>query len=348
MEAHGGAQFKALAHALFFVRADAVAPAGGDVLQTEQCKQGFAERRMTALAQIQPVAGCDRVEVAADRALLGALGSRAVCVGILALGHRQVDLVDDVARAFVVDDGARAELGDGQEARPGQEFVGVALDAPAGDIGRERQAREAVAGQEAFAGEVAVGVEVGLDDVLGFGQQLDLALGLLAQALGLVVVVFGARVIVDDLLLRLLLALGGAVQAAPALAGLLELDRDLLEHRFQPGLVVPIGVGQFIGNRVQDRLGALLRLLGVGLGVQGGLDRFEQFQRWVVAGEIQQFFERKTQIQPALGQPDGMHVRAHQVFVGQVEARRGDRAGHHQVGALEVILVVRAADGGSR
>ena len=105
-----------------------------------------------------------------------------------ALRDRQDDLVDHVARAFVVDDGPRPELGDGQEARAGQEFVLVAPEPPARDEGRERQAREAVTRQKAFAGEVAVGVEVGLDHVLAVGQQIDLAFCLLAQPPGLVAI----------------------------------------------------------------------------------------------------------------------------------------------------------------
>ena len=41
------------------------------------------------------------------------------------------------------------------------------------------------------------------------------------------------------------------------------------------------------------------------------------------------------------GKPDGMQMRAHEFFVGDVERRRADDAGHHLVATFEKVLVVR-------
>jgi len=98
------------------------------------------------------------VAVAAAGAEEGGTGAPAAC-----LLARQHDAVDAVAAALVVDDGARAELGDGDEAGPAQELLLPLLVLARRDISSDRQAREVVAGQEAFGGEVAIAVEVGED-----------------------------------------------------------------------------------------------------------------------------------------------------------------------------------------
>ena len=85
----------------------------------------------------------------------------------------------------MVDDAPRPELGDRQEPGPGQELVSRLPRPPRRDERRERKPGEVVARQEALAGEVAVAVEVGLDDVARLGQQVDLRFGLAAQPLGL-------------------------------------------------------------------------------------------------------------------------------------------------------------------
>jgi len=111
-EAHGGANLETLAHALLFVRIDFVAAPGGDVLQAEELAEREAEGRLAAFTYIKAHAVADGVQVAALLALLCA-----ACGHILVIFHSENDAVDDVARAFVVDDGARAKLGDRQEAR---------------------------------------------------------------------------------------------------------------------------------------------------------------------------------------------------------------------------------------
>src|SRR5439155_15461472 len=84
------------------------------------------------------------------------------------LPHGQDHAIDQVARALMIDNGARAELGDRQETGPREVFIAL-LGASPWNIGRERQAREVVAGQKALAGEVAVAVEIRLLETFDFG-----------------------------------------------------------------------------------------------------------------------------------------------------------------------------------
>src|SRR5205823_1823654 len=95
----------------------------------------------------------------------------------------QEDAVDHVAGALVVDDRTRAELGDGEEARPLHELIPTLPAAARRDKRREWQPREAIAGQEAFAREVAVAVEVGLQVALLVvaAEELELSLRLRTQ-----------------------------------------------------------------------------------------------------------------------------------------------------------------------
>ena len=183
----------------------------------------------------------------------------------------EIDLVDAVARALVVDQGARAELGDGQETRARHELVASLALAAAGHIRRERQAREVVAGQEALRGEVAVGVEVAFVDAFGLGEQADLAFRLRAQPARVVALGLRPRMVANDLVVQLALADRGAIEAAPALAGGIESALDLVEDLSGPVVVEPGRRGEFVAN-AGDEL--------VGLGERGGpMDRVPQFPR---------------------------------------------------------------------
>ena len=218
----------------------------------------------------------------------------------------------------MIDDGARAELGDGQEARAGDELV--ARRARPGNEGRQRQAREVVAGQEALAREVAVAVEVRLDEVLGLGEELELGLGLIAQAAGPLLSppagwVASAMTLfwVCELLQR------GPVETAPALAGLVEGERDLLQDLVEPAFAVPVRVRQVIAEGAEDMLGpdgGTLARLVVGHGV---LHAGEQRERRGVALDIQDLPQGRAEVEPGLRQPDGLDVGPHQVFVAEIE-----------------------------
>ena len=139
------------------------------------------------------------MQVAAARAQFGAGGDQAV---VSLQIDRKDHPVDRVTRTLVVDDAARAEFGNGQEARSAEILVALVFAQPAaGNVGRERQPGEVVSRQKALAGEVAVAIEIGLYQVVAGGEQLHLGLSLGAQALGLLLVSLAARGVADDLVL---------------------------------------------------------------------------------------------------------------------------------------------------
>src|SRR6266508_257986 len=116
---------------------------------------------MAAFAPILALALRYLMQISASVAEFGALRQH------IAVAHGQDDLVDDVFRAFMIDDRTRPEFRNRQEARARNEFVAL-LAAASRDERRNRQAREAVARQKALAGEVAVTVEIGLPDAIDF------------------------------------------------------------------------------------------------------------------------------------------------------------------------------------
>src|ERR1017187_3681167 len=81
----------------------------------------------------------------------------------------------------MVDKGARAELGDSQESRPREILLAILRLTPARNECRKRETRKAVTGQETFTGEIAVTVEIGLDDVFRLREKPDLLLSLAAE-----------------------------------------------------------------------------------------------------------------------------------------------------------------------
>ena len=125
-EAHPGHQVVAEAEALLLVGVDAVAAAGGHVLHPEEVLPGRGQAHAAAFAQVRRRFVAERVKVAAGLAQHGPAGElRLVALAL----DRQDDLVDHVAGALVVEDAARAELGDGEEARAAQELVAAAAAA---------------------------------------------------------------------------------------------------------------------------------------------------------------------------------------------------------------------------
>src|SRR5262249_4100503 len=142
-EADGSSDLEAEADALLLVRVDAVTPLGADVLESEEVMH-HVERSVALFAEVEPwVTGVHEMQVAAVRAVLDR--GRRQPVLLRPLG-RQEDPVDEVARALVVDDAARPELGDGEEARPLQELIAPLAIATRRNESREGKAWEAVAG----------------------------------------------------------------------------------------------------------------------------------------------------------------------------------------------------------
>src|SRR5437899_4556595 len=114
----------------------------------------------------------------------------------------------------MVDDRAWAELRDGEEPGPREVIVRLVLwraDAPARQIRGQRQPREAVPREEAFARKVPVARKIGLGGVVRLGEQLQLRLSLASQPACLVAVVGLAGDVVRDPVLLLLLGLGRPV-----------------------------------------------------------------------------------------------------------------------------------------
>src|SRR5437867_544602 len=135
----------------------------------------------------------------------------------------------------MVDDRAGAELGDRQEARACHELVAASSRASSWDVGREREPREAVAGQKTLASEIAVAVEVRLREVLGFGQDFDLRLRLLTESPRLGSLALAPGVVHDVPVLGGAMVKSSGVQRAPALVRLLGGERNTGDRVVVPG-----------------------------------------------------------------------------------------------------------------
>ena len=152
-EAVRGDELVAEALPLLLVAGDALGELQADVLQVDEVvdPRRAVEGGAAAVADLGQVVALLEVGVAALRAALHRGGHQIVRRLDVVGAEVEIDLVDAVACALVVDERARAELGDRQEARARDELVAALALAPARDVGRERQAREVVAGQEALA-----------------------------------------------------------------------------------------------------------------------------------------------------------------------------------------------------
>jgi hypothetical protein len=316
-----GAQVVADPQALFFVRGDPVAAAGDDVAHAEEVLVDVTGERVAGGATIRGEGARYGLDRAAGAAAEGS-GAQTIRAALLSLGAED-DLVDLEARSFVVDDRAGSELGDGEEARAREELVvGAAAAASAGQVGREREAREVVAGEETFAGEVAVGVEVGVELSLGRGEQIELGVGLCEQAAGLFALLLGAGAIAVDGVLAASLLVGGAVEGLPAAAGAVEAARDAFDDGGEPCVAGGGVAGVEAGDRVAE--GGAGALEGARLSArvgEGGLDAGLGVKRWVVADEVEEGREGGAEAEAGFGEPDRVDVRAEQVLVWR--SRRG-------------------------
>src|SRR5208337_386086 len=250
LEPQPAADFVTEAGPFLFIAGDPIAPLGRHVLKPQEVIQALEIRLLAVLTEvISGLTWGKLLDIAARAALLGGLGDRSVAVG-----DRQDDLVDDVGGALVIDDAARAELGDRQEARAREEFV-AALDAfPRGDERGERQAGEVVARQKALAGKVAVGVEIRLHDVARVGQQGNLGFRFPAQPFGLFPLGLSGDV-GNHLVLIIPLSLGRPEQAAPTLASGFEILHRLVQDLLQPARLVPRSTLELPAQRVENGLG---------------------------------------------------------------------------------------------
>ena len=133
-----------------------------------------------------------------------------------------------------------------------------------------------------------------------------------------------------------------AVQTAPAIAGPVEAERHLFQNLVQPTLTVPIGFLELVPTTVENRCSPNPRPLQRSPGFNGSPHLLLQNEGWFFTTQVEQLNQRLAQRQPGLRQPHGVYVGADEVLVGQIEARRRHRTRHHELRALEEVLVVRA------
>ncbi len=308
-----------------------------DRLQVHQARERTAQLDPALLARLGACLAVVPVTAFRTDPRLGGGDLSRVPGGYLDLGHL-------VPATLVVDQCARSELADGDE--PGALDVAGLLPLPR-DVGGQRKPREGVAGQEAFGGEVAVGVEVAeLPVGVLILQQPQLVLRLATPPLGLVAGLRGRRVVQDPAVLFGLLGGGRAEQIPPPVAGGVESGGRVADGVLNPALVPPGAVaeallGQEIGHHLlRPREGTTERLLVVQLEPQVVVDR-----QLIQKRDVEHLGHPGVQRGSRLGEPDGVHVRAHEIFVGEVQPRRLNPAGDHLFGTPEVVLVVRAAGG---
>ena len=111
-EAYRRAYLVTQAHAFLFIRIDLVTAPGGYILQTEQVAQCLFKRSATVFAQVEALTIVDRMQVATVLALLCP-----ACGNMFIFTHGQNDAIDQVARAFMIDNRARAKFGNSQKSR---------------------------------------------------------------------------------------------------------------------------------------------------------------------------------------------------------------------------------------
>ena len=240
----------------------------------------------------------------------------------------------------MVDQRSRTELRDRQEASARQELVPVVSQSPAGNEGRQRKAREAVAGQEALAGEVPVAVEVVLDRAPGLREQAQLILGFPVEARSLLLVIRRTGVVLLDSVLRVELVPSGAIEASPSLAGIFKTAHDAVERDVDPIVRPPAAALKLRPYPAEDGLCPLLGLRPRILLAEIGLLAFQQGERRWIPVQVENLTDRFLQGRPRLREPHRMNMRPHQVFVRQNETWRTHRSGHHELRVAEEILIV--------
>ena len=265
LEPVGGDDPEPGAAALLLIGGDPLPLPGEDRMQRQQPVLRRGELDVAHLATV--VAWRDRVVIPAPRATVRVLGA-----DLPGRVGWQLDAVDLVPGALVVDEGPRAELPDCQEPGP-LHVVALAPHAPAaGDIGGDGQPRERVAGQEPLGGEVPVRVEVGADvHVVAalVAKQRDLGLGLgPAAASGDALRLAQLEVLLAPVLLPLV-GERRAEQHAPPVEGAVERLGSGPDYLLEPAGIPPGGlrpqvVFQLGQDRLRPRGGAADRIRGLG------------------------------------------------------------------------------------
>ena len=330
VEAVGDLELEAGPAPFLLVTADPLPAAGEDGLEAEESVGLQAEPLAAGIAHVGPDA--DGVVVAARLAASGLLGFGA---GLCIAGELDTD--DLVPRTLVVDQRSRAELVDGEEAGS-LEVVAVALAARAaalGDVGGERQAGEGVSGQEALGGEVAVGVEVRLAVLAVLvAEQDQLIAGIGRAALGDLAAGVGSLGVDGQLVLLVVLLQGRAVEGAPPLERLVEALRRALDLVGDPA-VVPPGDGFRCRHPTTCRSSSMTASARcvprrrTSASVRARQTSGRTLKDGFSPPASTQVGDPRLEGLAGLGEPDGVHVGAHEILVRQVEARCGHGPGDH-------------------
>ncbi len=247
-------------------------------------------------------------------------------------GEQRAD--DAVGAALVIDEAARAELGERQEARTLQ----VGLASPSivrrRHVRHQRQAREVVARQEALGGEVAVGVEVAREAAVPVCSRLSWSMRLRVAGLRRRSSRGRRAVVVHRCGGRVALLLGGESKRSRQRSKALSKRSSALARPRAFGELVAPGVpGPALGREVigQQIEHAAMRRSASPLTARAA-SAFHELGR---SGRLGSSSTSSSAIEGSsgcfgAGQPDGLQVALDEVAVGQVEQRRADLAVHHR------------------
>ena len=241
--------------AVFVVDGDALDRHGLDRFDAVEVAHPVVVGKQCAAVLAQVLGGLEAVLAANVRiAALAAhaAGHRGQCaVARDMIGRADVELGahHPVHAPLVVDEAARPELRQRQEARAADHaaFFVLALDGTAaagGDPSHQRQAREVVTWQEALAGEVAVGVEVGVLRIARLQQHGVLAGCVAIAALGVLLLDVRGGVALDHLVGHVHLLARGIDHHAPTAEGSAEFGCGLLHGGGDVPIGEPAGRGQ--------------------------------------------------------------------------------------------------------
>jgi len=340
----GRLQLEPLPLPLLVVRGDAIGRLRRHVLDAEDVVHdlGLAERSAAGMAVRSLVFEVARAARAADPHRCRGeprVGGRSALVT-----DRQDGADDAVRAALVIDEAARPELGEREEARALEVRLTTAAVARRGNVGHEGEAREVVAGQEALGREVAVRVEVARVGAVAFLEQVELVDRLGVAALRGALLLLGRGVVVHDATGGVPRLLGGLEEVAPAAEGLFEATEGALHDRGGEFVGARVPGSQLLGeigfeeveesSRARDSLLCCpgLDQRSPDLGTQGALRVIEE----------EELGDRRVQRLLGAGEPEGGEVALDEIAVREIEERRADLSVDHRLGVPEEVLVVRA------
>ena len=337
-------QFKALTLALFVVGRDLLGRLRGDVLDPIRVAHdlGVAERRPAGVAHREIVV---EVPCAAGRADSHGVGGQ-LRVGSrrpLVTGREQ-DAHNPVCAPLVIDEAARAELGQRKEPRSLEISRPPSAVPSRRDVREERQPWEVVPRKEALCGKVAVRVEVAGVRIRPALEQFELIQRLRMPRLRRPFVAQSRRVVVDGFPRRIPLPLGGGKEVAPSI----ERHVEALGRRVYDGIGkgVPSRVPrrqlgcELVFDQVEDAPDPLAGVVGDAWRPQHILNLRTKGTSGVVENE--QIRDAGVERMVDAREPDRVEMAGDQVPVRKLQDWRAHFAVDHRLGIAEEVLVVRA------